>query len=107
MAGEVEELKTVLEPTELGRFAEDEVTMEHAVKFAINMVNQRRAFTPAGTLIEEYEPAYRQNVIDGAIWYLRKLGGEGFQSMSENGVSIQWQAVPDWLKYVRPKIGMI
>ena len=100
MAGEVEQLRTIL-PDDLQRYADNEDMLNFAVSNAISMINERRSYSGA-----EYEPKYRNNVLQGALWYLGKIGAEGYASTSENGVSVTWQDVPDWLRSVTPKLGI-
>lgn len=101
MAGEVEQLKTIL-TDDLQRYSEDEDRLNYAVSVAIAMINERRGYDK-----EEYEPKYRTNVLNGAIWWLGKQGAEGYSSTSENSVSVSWQEVPDWLRSVTPRLGGI
>lgn len=99
MAGEAAQLKDLIQGTDLERYAENTAVLEYAVSYAVSEVNRRRGYTGEG-----YEPKYRINVIEGALWWLSRRGAEGVSSTNQNGVSITWKEVPDWLKSVIPQL---
>ena len=101
MAGEIEQLKAIL-PDDLQRYSEDRPRLQFAVNYAISQINDRRGYRGEG-----YESKFRTNVLQGALWWLGKQGAEGYISTSENGVSVSWQEVPDWLVSVIPKLGVL
>ncbi|MCI8405977.1 MAG: hypothetical protein HFE43_03055 [Oscillospiraceae bacterium] len=99
MSADLEQLKAIL-PDDLKRYEEDELRLSFALQAAAAMLNQRRGYHGAG-----YEPRFRINVLQGALWWLGKQGAEGYASTGENGVSVSWQEVPDWLASVPPLLG--
>lgn len=101
MAGELEQLKALL-PDDLQRYVDDDIRLQFALDVAISKVNERRGYTGDG-----YEERFRTNVLQGAIWWLGKQGAEGYSSTSENGISVNWQEVPDWLGSVVPRLGVL
>lgn len=100
MTGEIEMLKAQLCNTDLEQYAEDEPKLRFALLCAENDIIQRRSS-------ESFEEKYAMNKIQGAIWYLSRIGAEGAQSVSENGVSIAWEEVPSWLRAIVPRPGEV
>lgn len=91
-------LKTRIENTDLAYYSDKDGILEYALKYAISMVNNRRGFKP--TENEPFEQRYEMNVLEGAVWYLAKIGAEGYSSTSENGVSVSWKELPEWLSTI-------
>lgn len=91
-------LKERIEDTDLAYYADKTAKLRYALEYAISAVNNRRGYE--ATSNAPYPTKYKMNVLEGAVWYLGKIGGEGYSSTSENGVSISWQDIPDWLRYV-------
>lgn len=104
MAGELEELKAIISVGDLVQYMDNDILLNHALAYAASEINKRRGYGAEGG--SEYEPKYRRNVIEGAIWRLGKIGAEGYGSTSENGISVNWQEVPDWLANVTPRLGI-
>lgn len=105
MAGELEELKAILSVGDLARYIENDILLNHALSYAASEINHRRgSVRQTGGL--SYEPQYRSNVINGAIWWLGKIGAEGYSATSENGVSVTWREIPEWLQSVIPRLGL-
>lgn len=91
----VELLRDRVTDTDLAYYADKDGKLRYALKYAISMINNRRGFKP--TADEPFENRFELNVIEGAVWYLGKLGAEGYASTSENGVSVSWKEIPEWL----------
>lgn len=105
MPGELEELKAIISVGDLAQYVEQDILLNHALAYAVSEINKRRGYEAGdGTA---YEPKYRSNVIEGAIWRLGRIGAEGYSSTGENGVSVTWREVPDWLQSVVPKLGVL
>lgn len=94
----VELLRDRVADTDLAYYADKDGKLRFALKYAIAMINNRRGFKP--TEDEPFEQRYEMNVIEGAVWYLGKLGAEGYSSTSENGVSVSWRDNPEWLSEI-------
>lgn len=105
MAGELEELKAIISVGDLAQYMDNDILLNHALAYAISEINKRRSYDAENG--PEYEEKYRRNVIEGAIWRLGKIGAEGYASTSENGISVNWQEVPDWLGSVVPRLGVV
>ena len=91
-------LKDRIEGTDLAYYADKDGKLKYALKYAISMVNIRRGYKPTET--EPFEPRFEMNVLEGAVWYLGKIGAEGYSSTSENGVSVSWKELPEWLSTI-------
>lgn len=105
MAGELEELREIISVGDLAQYMDNDVLLNHALSYAASEVNKRRGYDPGNG--PEFEAKYRNNVIEGAIWRLGRIGAEGYSSTSENGVSVTWREVPEWLSSVVPRLGML
>lgn len=95
-------LKALIANTDLRVYADNDVLLNYALDYAVSEVNKRRCYTGDG-----YEAKFRQNVIEGAVWRLNRLGVEGSSSSSELGVSTSWQETPDWLVSVLPMVRVV
>ena len=91
-------LKDRIDGTDLAYYADKDGKLKYALKYAISMVNNRRGFKP--TENEPFESRFEMNVLEGAVWYLGKIGAEGYSSTSENGVSVSWKEIPEWLSTI-------
>lgn len=91
-------LKDRIEGTDLAYYVDKDGKLKYALKYAISMVNNRRGYKPTET--EPFEPRFEMNVLEGAVWYLGKIGAEGYSSTSENGVSVSWKELPEWLSTI-------
>lgn len=91
-------LKDRIDGTDLAYYADKDGKLKYALKYAISMVNNRRGFKPTDN--EPFEPRFEMNVLEGAVWYLGKIGAEGYSSTSENGVSVSWKEMPEWLSTI-------
>lgn len=91
-------LKDRIDGTDLAYYADKDGKLKYALKYAISMVNNRRGFKP--TENEPFESRFEMNVLEGAVWYLGKIGAEGYSSTSENGVSVSWKELPEWLSTI-------
>lgn len=105
MSGELEELKAIISVGDLAQYVDNDILLNHVIAYAISEINKRRGYEAGNG--PEYEPRYRSNVIEGAIWRLGRIGAEGYSSTSENGISVQWKEVPEWLQSVAPKLGVV
>ena len=94
---DLEELKVMLSVGDLARYVENDALLEMALAYAVSEINHRRGFTGEG-----YENRYHQNVIEGAIWRLGRIGAEGYSSTAERGITVTWKDVPEWLSSVVP-----
>lgn len=91
-------LKDRIDGTDLAYYADKDGKLKYALKYAISMVNNRRGFKPTDN--ELFEQRFEMNVLEGAVWYLGKIGAEGYSSTSENGVSVSWKEMPEWLSTI-------
>lgn len=94
----VEILKDRIADTDLAYYSDKEGKLRYALKYAISMVNNRRGFAPTDK--EPFEKRFEMNILDGAVWYLSKIGAEGYTSTSENGVTVSWKDMPEWLSTI-------
>lgn len=92
---ECEVLRARMSGTDLEQFLYNEPLIRYALDYAESEILKRRG-------ADSLEPQYRVNKLEGAIWYLAKIGAEGAQSASANGVSFTYKEVPDWLLSVVP-----
>lgn len=92
---ECEVLRRRILGTDLEQFAYNDSLLQYALDYAESEILKRRGS-------DALEAKYRINRIEGAVWYLARIGAEGAQSVSENGVSVSYQEVPDWLISVIP-----
>ena len=91
MAGEVEELKGLLPNTDLAIYTDDEPKLRFAINYAITQVNLLRNYVG-----EDYEPRYRNNVIQCAIDYLENIGGTELAGYGQNGINGTRRDRPSW-----------
>lgn len=98
----IELLKAMITDSDLDIFLEKEGKLLFALNWAINEINNRRDFSPNDK--ELYPAKYKFNIVQGAVYYLGKIGAEGYKSTSENGVTVTWKDVPDWLASVPPSV---
>lgn len=87
---------------DLKQYSGNESIMRLALAYSTSEVNKRSGYKG-----EKYDPKYRNNVIQGAIWKLERLGGEGLASYSDNGISASYKDVPEWLQGVVPGLGAV
>lgn len=100
---DLQELKTLVSHIDdLKRYIDDDNILNMALSYAASEVNKRRGYTGEG-----YEPKYHINVLQGAVDWLGRLGGNEFQSFSENGVSANYREIPSWLESVIPLLGLM
>lgn len=99
------ELKVLLSVSDLARYADNEALLSYAIKWASSEINRRRGYVPkdAERLVED---KYRYNVLQGAMDWLSRIGGEELQSFAENGVSGSYREIPSWLQSVIPRLGV-
>lgn len=100
----IEELRTMIDGTDLEIYKDSNGKILFALNWAVNEINNRRGFVPNDN--ELYPAKYKFNIVQGAIYYLGKIGAEGYQSTTENGVSVTWKSTPDWLSSVPPAVKM-
>lgn len=98
------ELKALISVSDLAKYADNDALITMALNWAASEVNKRRGVEPCGC--ELVEPKYRYNVLQGASDWLSRIGGEEYQSFSENGVSGTFKEIPSWLSSVIPKLGV-
>lgn len=93
-------LKGRIRDTDLERWIGDDAKLDVALAYAAAeiTIRARKACVP---------PEYLICQVEGAAWYLGKMGVEGAASVSENGVSITYKDVPDWLRCVTPGLGVL
>lgn len=97
---QLDTLKALISGTDLARYSDNEALLSYALSYAESEILKRRN---ADTL----ESQYLTNQIEGAKWYLSRIGSEGEESESENGTKITWEKVPVWLESVTQKIGVV
>lgn len=86
--------------TDLARYKNNDALLNYALSYASSEILKRRG---ADTLEEQY----LENQVEGALWWLSRLGAEGAQSVSENGTQITWKGTPEWLQSVIPRLGTV
>ncbi len=91
----VDILKDRISDTDLEYWVDKDTKLRYALRYAISAINARCGFKPDD--IVPYPIKYEMNVLEGAVWYLGKIGAEGYASTSENGVSVSWKETPEWL----------
>lgn len=97
---QLDTLKILIDGTDLTRYTGNEALLSYALSYAESEILKRRN---ADTL----ESQYLTNQVEGAKWYLARLGSEGAASTSENGIAVTWKDVPEWLASVSQKIGVV
>jgi hypothetical protein len=88
--------------TDLEIFTEDSDKLDYAIERSQNAIANR-----IGCTVAELTAKYDFNIVEGAIWYLSRIGSEGEIENSEGGVTRRYAEVPDWLKSVLPKVGVV
>lgn len=86
--------------SDISRFADNEDLLNYALSWASSEILKRRG---ADTL----EDQYLTNQVEGAIYWLSRLGTEGATSISENGEQTVYSDVPPWLLSVIPRLGTV
>lgn len=86
--------------SDISRFADNEDLLNYALSYASSEILKRR-----GT--DTLEDQYLGNQIEGAKWYLSRMGTEGAASTSENGEQTVYSDVPPWLQSVIPRLGTV
>lgn len=98
---QLDTLKSLLEVnSDLSRYADNDDILTYALSYASSEILKRRG---ADTL----EDQYLGNQIEGALYYLSRIGTEGAQSISENGEQTVYKDVPPFLANVFPRLGVI
>lgn len=82
--------------TDLARFKDNDELLNYALSWASSEILKRRK-------ADALEDQYLGNQVEGAKWYLSRLGTEGAQSISENGEQTVYKDTPDWLAGVLQK----
>jgi hypothetical protein len=96
--GQLDTLKMlVTAESDLARFTGNDNLLNYALSWASDEILKRRE---ADTL----EDQYLGNQIEGAKWYLSRMGTEGADSISENGEQTVYSKVPGWLLSVIPRM---
>ncbi|WP_312694112.1 hypothetical protein [Caproiciproducens sp.] len=93
-------LKMLITGTDLARYKDNDELLNYALSYAESEILKRSGSDSLGN-------EYLVNQTEGAVYWLSRIGAEGAQSVGENGVSITWQEVPDWLRSVVPRIGVV
>ncbi|MEG2831897.1 MAG: hypothetical protein RR923_03865 [Bacilli bacterium] len=75
-----------------------EPLLKSALSYSERRINNKRN-------TEKVEERYIDNQIEGAIWYLNRLGTNGYDSTSENGMSVSYSKCPEWL--LIPAVGTL
>lgn len=88
--------------TDLGAFTEDNGKLEFAIDFAKGEVANR-----FGCAVADIPAKFDANIVNGAVWFLARMGSEGETQNSEGNVSRVYQEIPDWLKSITPKVGVV
>lgn len=89
-------LKAVIGSTDLEDMTDEQI--EFALNLAYNDVVLRTG--------EEVVERYKYNIIEGAKWYLARIGVEGETQHIENGVSRTFASTekPSWLSTIVPYV---
>jgi len=96
----IDTLKALIAGTDLARYAGSNTLLTYALSWASSEILKRRN---SDTL----EDQYLNNQIEGAKYYLSRIGADGYKSTGENGVTVTWKDVPEWLTSVVQKIGVV
>jgi hypothetical protein len=96
----IDTLKALITGTDIDRYAGNDTVLDYALSYAESEILKRRN----ATVLEDQ---YLNNQIEGAKYYLSRIGAEGYKSTAENGVTITWKNVPDWLQSVVQRLGVI
>lgn len=86
--------------SDISRFADNETLLKYALSFSEGEILKRRG---ADTL----EDQYLTNQIEGAVYWLSRLGAEGIEAVNENGTKFVYEKVPGWLQSVYPRLGTV
>lgn len=86
--------------TDLARYKNSDDLLNYALSYAEGEILKRRG---ADTL----EGQYLTNQVEGALYWLSRLGSEGADATSENGTQITWKDTPEWLQSVIPRLGTV
>lgn len=86
--------------SDLARYASNEALLNYALSWAESEILKRRG-------ADALEDQYLTNQIEGAVYWLSRLGTEGAESISENGEQTVYKKVPDWLIGVIPRLGTV
>lgn len=98
---QIDTLKILLSAnSDLSRYKDNDELLNYALSYAQSEILKRRG---ADTL----EDQYQMNQIEGALYYLSRIGTEGAQSISENGEQTVYKDVPPFLANVFPRLGVI
>ncbi|HEX3038155.1 MAG TPA: hypothetical protein VHO94_04080 [Oscillospiraceae bacterium] len=100
MAEQIDTLKALITGNDLDRYKDNAPLLTYALSWASSEILKRRN-------TDTLEDQYLTNQIEGAKYYLSRIGAEGTESVSENGVVVKWSRVPEFLQNVIPKIGVI
>ena len=95
---QLDTLKALIAGTDLARYSDNKTLLNYALSYASSDILKRRN-------TDTLEDKYLTNQVQGAIYYLSKIGAEGTESVSENGVVTKWKVVPEFLENVVPKLG--
>lgn len=85
-------LKTVVSARNLGSFDDD--FLEYEISRAIAEINRCRRFTPTDSVL--YDAKYEYLIIPMCVSSLAKIGAEGQNSHSENGIQRIYGASGDY-----------
>lgn len=96
------EVLNLLVNTDLGIFTEDDAKIDFAIQFAQNEVANRY-----GDTVANIPAKYDTNIVNGAVWFLARMGSEGESQNVEGNVTRVYKDMPDWLKTVTPKVGVV
>lgn len=93
-------VKMLIIGTDLDRYKENDELLDYALSYAESEITKRSGD-------EVLDDKHRVNQVEGAVWWLSRIGAEGLQSDSENGISRSWKEIPEWLMSVIPRIGVV
>lgn len=88
--------------TDLEVYVKESEKLDYAVEFAKRSIANR-----CGCAIEQIPDTYSMNVVEGAKWYLSRIGTEGEIRNVENGITREFKTIPDWLKSVVPAVTVV
>lgn len=98
---QLSDLKTlVAAESDLSRYSTNDALLQYALDWASSEILKRRG-------VDTLEDQYLMNQVQGALYFLSRLGTEGAYSTSENGEQTVFQQTPGFLQSVIPRLGTV
>lgn len=91
-------LKSIIAGTDLDWVLDNDAMLDYVLGVATSDIERRTG--------ETITDKYMYNVIEGAKWYLARIGVEGETSHTENGVTRTFASIsnPPWLANIVPHV---